>query len=115
MVVEGDPPVATMPAEASRRAIFESCSDEVAAWAIGRRSPQPVLPFTEPVDLSGCDFGGIPRAYVVCTRDQAIPPALQRRMLEAAACSPVIELDTDHAPHLSATAELAEALDRLAA
>ena len=115
MVVEGDPPVATMPAEAARHAIFASCSDEVMAWALPRRGPQPVIPFTQPVDLGGFDFEGIPRSYVLCKRDQAIPPALQRRMLEAADCEPVVELDTDHAPHLSRTAELAEILQRLAA
>ena len=88
--------------------------DELAKWAIERRGPQPVVPFTQPVELNGFDFHGMPRAYVHCTQDHAIPPALQRRMLEAAGCSPVVELDTDHVPQLSATNELAEALDRLA-
>jgi pimeloyl-ACP methyl ester carboxylesterase len=114
MVVEGDPPVATMPGEAAREAIFGSCSDEVLAWALPRRGPQAVVPFTQPVELGGFAFEGIPRSYVVCERDRAIPPRLQRRMLEAAGCSPVVELDTDHAPHLSRTAELAEILQRLA-
>ena len=31
LVVSGDPPVATMPAEASRAATYEHCSDEMAA------------------------------------------------------------------------------------
>jgi pimeloyl-ACP methyl ester carboxylesterase len=115
MVVEGDPPVATMPAEASRAATYQHCSDELAAWAIASRTPQPVFPFTEPVRLEGFEFKGIPRAYVHCTQDRAIPPPLQRRMLTAAGCSPVIELDTDHVPQLSRTAELAEALHALAA
>lgn len=115
MVVEGDPPVATMPAEASRAATYAHCSDELAAWAIASRTPQPVFPFTEPVRLDGFDFAGIPRAYVHCTQDRAIPPPLQRRMLTAAGCSPVIELDTDHVPQLSRTVELAEALHSLAA
>jgi len=115
LIVEGDPPVATMTAEASRAATFAHCSDERAAWALASRTAQPVFPFTQPVALSGFDFAGIPRAYVHCTQDRAIPPPLQRRMFEAAGCDPVIELDTDHAPQLSRTAELAEALDRLAA
>jgi len=115
MVVEGDPPVARMPEEAARGAIFGCCSDEVVAWALPQRQAQPVLPFTEAVDLGGFDFAGIPRSYVLCKRDRSIPPALQRRMHETAGCTPVIELDTDHAPHLSRTAELAEILQRLAA
>jgi pimeloyl-ACP methyl ester carboxylesterase len=115
LVVEGDPPVATMPAEASRAALFEHCSDELAAWAIASRTPQPVFPFTEPVRLDGFDFSGIRRAYVCCTHDRAIPPPLQRRMLGLAGCDPVIELDTDHVPQLSRTDDLAEALHGLAA
>jgi pimeloyl-ACP methyl ester carboxylesterase len=114
LVVSGDPPVATMPAEASRAATYAHCSDERAAWAIASRTPQPVFPFTEPVDLDGFDFDGIRRAYVFCGDDRAIPPPLQRRMMAAAGCDPVFELDTDHVPQLSRTAELAEILDSLA-
>jgi pimeloyl-ACP methyl ester carboxylesterase len=115
LVVEGDPPVATMPAEASRAATYAHCSDERAAWAIASRTPQPVFPFTEPLRLDGFDFDGISRAYVYCSDDRAIPPPLQRRMIAAAGCDPVIELDTDHVPQLSRTEELAQALHRLAA
>jgi pimeloyl-ACP methyl ester carboxylesterase len=115
LVVEGDPPVATMTDEASRAAIYAHCSDEMAAWAIASRTPQPVFPFTEPVALGGFDFAGVGRAYVYCAQDRAIPPPLQRRMIAAAGCDPVVELDTDHVPMLSRTEELATALDRLAA
>jgi pimeloyl-ACP methyl ester carboxylesterase len=114
LVVEGEPPVATMPAAASRQAVYACCSDEVAAWAIERRGPQAVAPFAEPVSLPDGTFDEIPRSYVLCKRDRAIPPALQRRMLEQAGCTEVVELDTDHVPHLSATAELAAVLARLA-
>ena len=115
MVVEGDPPMATVPDEVTRRTTFAACSDEVAAWALPRRRPQPLLPFTQPAELAGLDLAAIPRSYVLCTQDQSIPPPLQRRMLETAGCEPVIELDTDHVPHLSRPAELAAILDRLAA
>jgi pimeloyl-ACP methyl ester carboxylesterase len=112
LVVEGD--VATMPAEASRMAIYECCTDEVADWAIERRGPQPIRPFAEPVDLAGFRFDAMPITYVLCKRDRAIPPPLQRRMLAAAGCTDVVELDTDHAPHLSMTAELADVLQERA-
>jgi hypothetical protein len=51
---------------------------------------------------------------VLCTQDRAIPPALQRLMAERRGCREIVELDTDHSPHLSATMELAELLDRFA-
>jgi pimeloyl-ACP methyl ester carboxylesterase len=115
LVVDGDPPVATMPAAASRQAIYGCCTDETAAWAIERRRRQAVAPFGEPVAIPDGALDDIPRSYVLCKRDRAIPPPLQRRMLEQAGCTEVVELDTDHVPHLSATDELAEVLDRLAA
>ena len=115
LVVEGEPPVATMPADAARPAIYGCCSDEVAAWAIERRGPQAVAPFGEPATIPEGVFDDIPRSYVLCRRDRAIPPALQRLMLERAGCTEVVELDTDHVPHLSATNELVEVLQRLAA
>lgn len=115
IVVEGDPPVATMPDEASPGALYGSCEEDVAAWAIAQQRPQPVAPFDTPVSLDDREaLEAIPRCYVLCTRDRAIPPALQRLMAGRAGCMEVVELDTDHSPHLSMTDELAEVLDRLA-
>ncbi|MQA75112.1 MAG: alpha/beta fold hydrolase [Solirubrobacterales bacterium] len=114
IVVEGEPPVATMPEAASQPSLYGCCADEVAAWAIAHQRPQAVAPFGEPVTVGDGAFDEIPRSYVLCTRDRAIPPALQRRMTAEAGITDVIELDTDHSPHMSRTAELAEILDRAA-
>src|SRR5215470_8228572 len=81
IVVEGEPPVATMPAAASRQALCGSCSEEVAAWAIARQRPQPVAPFATPVAIPAGALNNIPRYYVLCVHDRAIPPALQRQMI----------------------------------
>lgn len=115
IVVEGNPPVATMPAAASRDALYGSCAEEVAAWAIAKQRPQAVAPFASPVSIPPGALAGIPRYYVLCLRDRAIPPALQRRMSQEAGCVDVVELDTDHTPHLSMPAPLADALNRFAA
>jgi pimeloyl-ACP methyl ester carboxylesterase len=115
MVVAGDPPVATLPTAAARDAIFGCCDDEQAARGLQWLGPQPVVPFTTPVALGdGRALADLPRAYVLCSRDRAIPPALQRLMVREAGIEDVVELDTDHAPYLSRTAELAAALDRFA-
>jgi pimeloyl-ACP methyl ester carboxylesterase len=118
LVVEGDPPVATMREEAVRNALFHCCDEEAVAWALPLRGPQAVAPFAAPAQLNGPArdaFAALPRAYVMCLQDRAIKPALQRRMLEAAGCDPVIEIDTDHCVWASRPDELAAALDRLAA
>jgi pimeloyl-ACP methyl ester carboxylesterase len=117
LVLEGDPPVATMPAAAAREALFGCCDDEQAAWGIARLGPQPGVPFAQPVSLGNpppATFTALPRAYITCLQDRAIPPAMQRVMFEAGRCEPVIEIDTDHSPWISRTDELARALDRLA-
>jgi len=114
ITIDGDPPVATMPAEASRHAIYGSCREDVAAWAIARQRPQPVAPFVTPVSIQPGALDGISRYYVLCRRDRAIPPPLQRRMMAENDCAEVVELDTDHTPHLSMPNELAEALQRFA-
>ena len=114
IVVEGDPPVGVMPAAASRHALYECCAEDVAAWAIARQCPQPVAPFATPVSIPTGALDGMNRYYVLCTRDRAIPPPLQRRMIKENMCADVVELDTDHTPHLSRTDELAKALHRFA-
>lgn len=114
LVVEGDPPVATLPERARRDALYKSCDDEQAAWAAARMRPQPVAPFTTPVSIGDPRAHALRRAYVICNQDRAIPPALQRRMVSETPCDAVIELDTDHSPWLSATSELVATLDRLA-
>jgi pimeloyl-ACP methyl ester carboxylesterase len=113
MVVEGEPPVATMPAEAAREAFYGRCTSEQAAWAAERLRPQPLAPFVTPVSLDGAGERP-PRAYVVATEDRAIPTALQRRFVADNPDVEAVELESDHSPFLSATSELAAALDRFA-
>ncbi len=79
-----------------------------------RRRPQPVAPFATPVEIDESVLASIPRSYVFTAHDQSIPPVLQRRMIAEHPCRRVIELDADHAPFLSATVELVDALLELA-
>jgi pimeloyl-ACP methyl ester carboxylesterase len=115
VVPDGDPPVTmTMPGEASREAFYNCCTAEQADWAIARQRPQPFSAFIEPVSIPDGVFDGIPRHYVRTLQDNSCRPALQKRMAETAGVDSIVELDTDHAPQLSATAELADALDAFA-
>jgi pimeloyl-ACP methyl ester carboxylesterase len=114
IVIQGEPPVAIMSAAASQQALYASCKQDVAEWAIARQRPQAVAPFATPVSIPPGALDGISRYYVLCKRDRAIPPALQRRMSTEAFCADVVELDTDHTPQLSMTDELAKTLQRFA-
>jgi pimeloyl-ACP methyl ester carboxylesterase len=115
VVIDGDPPVAVMSAAASPAALYGACTDEVAAWATAKQKPQPVAPFATPVAIPRNALAGIDRYCIVCTQDRAIPPELQRRMSVENPCAEVVELDTDHTPHLSRPDELAEILSKVAA
>lgn len=115
VVIEGDPPMATLSDAAVRDALYGSCPEDVAAWAAERQRPQAVAPYITPVSIPAGALDAIPRYYVRCLRDRAIPPPLQRRMIGEVGCADVVELDTDHTPHLSMTSELANALERFAA
>jgi pimeloyl-ACP methyl ester carboxylesterase len=114
IVLEGDPPVAVMPDKASRHALYDCCSPDIAAWATQKHRPQPVAPFAAPVSIPRGALDGIDRYYVVCTQDRAVPPPLQRRMIAENLCAEIAELNTDHTPQLSKTDELANVLDRFA-
>jgi pimeloyl-ACP methyl ester carboxylesterase len=114
LVVEGDPPVATLSPEAATAAVYNCCTDETAARATARRRPQPVAPLGAPVSVDDAVLASIPRSYVVTTQDRAMQLALQRRMIREHPCRKVIELDADHAPFFSATDELVAALNALA-
>ena len=113
MVVSGDPPIAELSEENTIIAFYNLAPPEVAKWAAQMRRPQPAVPMLDPAKLSE-GYENIRRSYIHCTRDQANMPALQRRMMSERGVSPVIELDTDHTPHLSAPDELVRALDELA-
>jgi pimeloyl-ACP methyl ester carboxylesterase len=113
LVIEGDPPVAVLSADATAEAVYNRCTEEQRAWAVARRGPQPVAPFATPVRIDESVLASIPRSYVFTKHDNSIPPALQLRMIREHPCANVVELDADHAPYLSATDELVEALHAL--
>lgn len=115
IVVEGDPPMANLADDAAAAAIYHRCTEEQRAWALPQRRPQAVAAFATPVSIDEDALAAIPRSYVLTRQDRSIPPALQRRMISEHPCRRVIELDTDHAPYLSATRELAAALVELSA
>ncbi len=78
--------------------------------ALASLTPQALRPFVEKVDLSLFYSLCVPRTYIRCLRDAAVPP---RKAAEYAARLGVtpIDMDTAHDPMLSAPDELARILD----
>lgn len=115
LTVSGDPPVGELSAGAYSDGLMCCCTPEQVEWSVARRRPQAVAPFGAPVRVPQGSLDDVPRAYVLTAQDFAIRPALQRRMIGEHPCIAVVELDTDHTPALSATADLVGALERFAA
>ena len=61
---------------------YNGCPPDTVARALDRLTPEPVVAQATPVSLGG-DIAEVPRSYILCTEDHAIPPEDQRRMASA--------------------------------
>jgi len=110
VVMSEDKTCSTVRAEALRDAFYGECSEEDVALARLCVQPEATVPLVTPLEISAAKFGRVPRVYIECLRDRAIPIALQRRMQSNWPCQRVHTLDTDHSPFLSRPDELADLL-----
>lgn len=100
---------------ALRPVFYADCPDEDVALAARLARPEPLRPLAEPVRLTPERWGAVPRAYVECAADRALPPARQRLMQSARPCGRVLRLDSGHSPFFSQPGALVEYLASLAA
>lgn len=100
--------------EAARLAFLNTTPEPYASRAAARMRPEPLAPLGTALALTEARFGGIPRHYVECLQDNAIPISQQRAMQAALPCASVVTLDCDHSPYYSKPDELVTALDRIA-
>jgi hypothetical protein len=103
-----------------RDAFYGDVDTAVADAAIGLLAPDaPAGIATGATTLTADGWGAVPRSYVVCTRDRAVQPAMQRKFIELAdAAFPdnpttVHTLDSAHSPFLSMPGELANIILKL--
>jgi pimeloyl-ACP methyl ester carboxylesterase len=114
LVMTPDQSAITVPDAALRHGFYGQCPEEDVTLARMMLMPEPVAPSATPVRVTPERFGRVPRAYIECVRDQAIPIALQRRMARDSGCPIVASLDTDHSPFFSMPSALTAALLALA-
>lgn len=100
--------------EAHGEVFYNDLAPEDARAASKRLVDEALAPVATPVHTTPARHGSLPRAYVRTRRDTCLTPDLQGRMLAAAPCDPVVELDTGHSPFLSRPDELVAALLSLA-
>lgn len=96
--------------DGAREVFYGVCDPADAASSAARLVPESAAASASPVTLTAERYGTIPRLYIECLRDRAIPIDLQRRMHGAWPGTAVATLDADHSPFLSAPAELCAVL-----
>jgi pimeloyl-ACP methyl ester carboxylesterase len=105
--------------EAARALFYNRASPEDAIWASARLCPEPLAPNLIALSVTRERWGRLPRAYIECLDDRAVPIELQRAMHAALPCDPVVTMDSDHSPFLceprALAAHLADIASRFAA
>lgn len=106
LVLAVDQTSATVRPEALQETFYGGCSAEDVALARLLLAPEALAPLATPIRVTEANFGRVPRVYIECLRDNAIPPRLQKQMYTTLPCQQVIAMDTDHSPFFSAPEEL---------
>lgn len=88
---------------------------ELVERALAQMTPEPNFALVTPLSLTAERYGRVRRAYIECLGDETVTLALQRAMQAREPCEIVRAIDTDHCPTYSAPAQVAAALDDLAA
>lgn len=110
LVMSADQRSVTVKEEVIKEVFYEECSAEDVALARLLLAPEPLAPLATPIHVTEAHFGRVPRVYIECRRDKALPLDLQRKMYTTLPCQQVISMDTDHSPFFSRPEELARHL-----
>lgn len=97
-----------------RELFYADCPDGDFAIAAARVGPEPIAVMFQAVHVTPARFGRVPRAYIHCSRDAALPLFVQEQMVAASPCGTVLTLATGHSPFFAAPERLAGMLDSLA-
>lgn len=91
---------------------YHDCPPEDVALAARRLCPQPIRPQETPIpDTSRAE--SLPRFYIRCTDDRAIPPEYQETMAAPLPPENILTLPTSHSPFFSAPDALARHIDAI--
>ena len=86
---------------------YGDCLEEDISFAKKNLVPQATQILHTKVNLSNKSYGTVPRVFIECHMDEAIPLQMQRRMIADMPCERVLSLNTSHSPFFSAPNELA--------
>ena len=92
---------------------YHDCPEEDRALAAANLCPEPIGPQETPLTLTGRSQS-LPRFYISCTDDRAIPPEDQARMAAPLPPEHRRSLPTGHSPFFAAPAALAAQISEIA-
>lgn len=96
--------------ESIRDALYADCLEADAAHAQQLMVETPLAPLAMPVHLTSERFGRVPRYYVQCTADRAIPISTQREFCRRVHCVDTFTLPTGHSPFYAKPHDFADCL-----
>jgi len=103
----------TFRTEGLREIFYHQCPAEDVALASLLASPEPTVIMEAPMRTTELNYGRVPRVFIECPEDQAIPIAKQREWYGVVPCQRVITMETDHSPFFSAPADLVAHLESI--
>lgn len=109
-IVPADDGTASLNPDLIDAALWADAPADLARSAAARLRPQAMAPMTAPAARQA--WKSTPSTYIVCAKDEALAPSIQRRMAQRAGA--VVEWDCSHSPMLSRPGELVDLLDGLA-
>jgi pimeloyl-ACP methyl ester carboxylesterase len=97
-----------------KEGLYHDCEDCITELAKLLLSHEPVESGMTPLQLTGDNYGKIPRFYIECTEDRAVTPFIQQKMYTETPCEKVYKMATSHSPFFSQPQELADILCEIA-
>jgi pimeloyl-ACP methyl ester carboxylesterase len=100
-----------------KEALYQDVEDSVFTATLNLLTPdEPIHAFSDPVTVTARHWGSVPRSFIRCTKDHAIPLAGQDQMIaegdKLTPCNPFMlrTLDTGHSSFLADPEELVRVL-----
>ena len=104
----------TLQPEIYKEGLYHDCEDDITQLAKLLLSHEPIESGTTPLQLTGENYGSVPRFYIECTEDKAVTPFIQRKMYTGMPCEKVYSIATSHSPFFSAPQELSDVFCEIA-
>ena len=92
-----------------QNAFAHDISQEAFAAAKPNIVPEPAAPLMYELEITDDNFGQLPKYYIECTQDRAIPISVQRAMYSGKV-NKSYSIDSSHTPNFSQPAKLASIL-----